>query len=95
MITVTNHAVDRYRQRRRDDRPVGVLREEIRTLVEAAIRQGQVATRKPKCFRLYGDRAHELPLGQRIVWTPDGQLAFILTHDDVVLTTLIRSKVGG
>lgn len=96
-ITVTEHALIQYQERRRDFRPYSVLEEEIRESVLAAFAAGRIMDHRPKDFMLYGRSNNQLPPGQRLALSENGTLAWILKREsyvDVVMTTLTRTGVN-
>jgi hypothetical protein len=97
-VTVTVHAIDQYRDRRRfDDRHWRELEAEIIEQVRCGTARGNLLDRKPEGFVLYGQRLGKLPSGQRFVWCGDEpQFGFIVKrfpYEDVVVTTLVRVGV--
>lgn len=96
-ITVTNHAIHRYRKRfGLYDLPNEIVANVLSHLLREAIDAGRIATHKPLAFRVYGDRGH-LKKGQRIAWSEDERVAVIFTrenHDATIITSLSRAATG-
>lgn len=81
MITVTNHAQRRYRQRFNlwdltDEVVINVLE----TLLRDAMDKNRVASHKPVRFRVWGDNGG-LKKGQQIAWSADERVAVIFSQD--------------
>jgi hypothetical protein len=96
-VTVTLHAIDTYRRRRGDKRPMRVLEKEIAACVEKAVKERRLANHRPEGFVLYRRKksARALPPGQ---WfAPCGEdVGFIIKKDGaswVVITTIVRVGV--
>lgn len=92
-VTVTAHAVNRFRQRARDPRAsVFELGGEIRTEVISAIKGGRVKPHKLPNYRLYGEKKRNLPDGQMFMYREDKRMAWIVKKDFdgsyVVVTTI-------
>lgn len=94
-VTVTSHAIDRAIQRGRlTDH---LTRDEIAAWIQAEVRvafaAGRWSNRKPRWARLYRERKHALPEGQRVVWDQATRVAWVVERragEDVVVTTIHR-----
>lgn len=94
-FTVTDHALQAYRRRYPGRLSRKALEAEIFEHVSQGIEAGYVLRSKPEGFRLYGQRAGNLPAGQRFVYRqPNASVGFIvkrLPQEDIVITTLTRA----
>lgn len=96
-VTVTSHAVQAYRDRLKDSRPLRELETEIAELVRCGTESGTIFDHKPEGFVLYG-RKNKIPPGQRIIYCgEEPRVAFVVKRfpfEDVILTTLVRVGVA-
>ena len=97
-LIVTNHAIQAYRRRMRDERKDHVLEQEIRECVAAALEAGLVYDRRPPGFVLYRRKSDKLPPRQRFVQCDrDSNFGFIIKRTkeegDIVMTTLTKAGV--
>ena len=97
-FTVTDHALQQYRQRYPGRLSRRKLEAEIFEQVTQGIAAGYIYSYKPKGFLLYGQKRTKLDEGQRFVYRqPNASVGFILKRfpqEDVVVTTLVRVGVS-
>lgn len=96
-IMVSQHVVNRYRERRGGDRrPFATVHDEIVGQIREGMKNGRVFNHKPEGFVLYGRRSDRLPSSQRFVLC-DARYGFVIERKpdgrDIVMTMLTRVGV--
>lgn len=93
-LHVTNHAVEQARLRFRLDLADEAVAHLIAYEVRDGFLHGRTLNHKPKTFRLYGQRGHQLGPGERFVYDGSESRGFIVKREpdeDVVVTALCRA----
>lgn len=90
-IDVRRHAVERWRQRMRDERCEAALVPVIEERVREALAEGRLQGGKPKAYRPAGTNGSLSDPRDLFLPSPEGNVAFVVRREDqtlVVLTVL-------